>query len=137
MIIKYQIKSAIGVLLLLLSFVILLYIVPKNFGSNFVTISVIVAIVVAFIWRCYEDGVAEEIRRLKTGYYKLGALFVCENCNQKVRVNFEKFLELDSLPRNEINIRVMNCPYCNGRVVLHGFDNFYKDYQEYMKEMKK
>lgn len=137
LIVKNYIASVFWAIIMLASILVAVAVVPRFGNKALTTVAIIIAIIVAFICLVKDEGCAVEISRLKSGFYKRGAKFICNDCKKEVRISFERFPEFDSLPRNEIGARVMQCPYCNGRIVLLGYDNYYKQYQDYLKEMQK
>lgn len=137
LIVKNYIVSAFWTIIMLAVIIIAVAVVPRSGNKFLIVVGFIIAIIIAFICLAKDESCGVEITRLKSGYYRKGAKFTCNDCKKEIRINFEKFPEYDLLPRNEINARVMQCPYCNGKVVLLAYDNYYKQYKKYMKEMQK
>lgn len=133
---KYKKKIAVCVIIFLvalaLEFVILL-----NLGlSVYSLVTIIITFVIVGIFYVKIDSYDVEIHRIQTGYYKKSFGYLCQKCKSEVRMNFEDIEKLDSLPRNEQGIRVVNCHNCGNPVPFYNADNTLKDYKKYLEEIK-
>lgn len=133
---KYKVKSVIYTFLLVLAVVIEFGIVLAFDLKLHYPLTYIVVIATFIVWWILEDTCRVEIHRLKSGYYKKTYGFVCQNCKNKVLINFNEIENYKDAPRNEQGIRVIPCRVCNHLVPMYNFDSSYKEYKKYSERIR-
>lgn len=96
-----------------------------------------VGVAAAVVCYFFADANQVERHRLKSGYYKKGAGYVCRKCGGTVEFPFADADRADGLQRDERGNRVMPCSCCGNRVPLIGLDTHLKDYRKYLARRSK
>lgn len=133
---KYKKKLFVNSVMLIIAFVIEFTIILNLKISIYSPITLIITIIIAIVWYVIDNSYRVKVHRIESGSYKSGFEYVCQNCNGKVKIEFENIDKYNSLPKDENGIRVIQCPYCNNLISLYGFDDNYNDYKKYLEQIK-